>query len=713
MIDRNIKETIRARGLILRDDGATERVSENNATRLRSNAGVLEISNDGGSFAPVARRSDLPIDVRNYGAVGDGVTDDSQAFIDAIAATSPGAANLYANSRGGLVYVPRPLVGYRFASNVSIKRSCRVMGEMGGDFLGSRIIPDPGITGFIIERYNTPDLDTLGAAGDFAVLEHLTVAPTAKATAWATSTSYALNTIRQAGTGTGEDWPRVYRCTTAGMSAASGTGPKSFGLDYDLAYDGQAGNFTVGLVVTGGTSGAYGTIIADTDAGATGSLRLTKVYGTFQNNEPITDTSTGAAVVNGVAMAATTDELDGTCRWEFVGTGAGFQLRACGFLNFCTAMSTTGAGIHIEAQDASLPTALANANAWGLLSPRAYNCNHGLYVNGSDANGGWCQGGFFNANVNYGIYESSFLANSYTGVQFQANGTGSIFHDCANPCVFSGCYTEGDSGNVVTCTSAPIIIGGTLAGADFQGAVSPILLTSGGNSIGLHSMVTAASEPAGHGIAYLGSADDSETFYGAQAAAERNVGYPHTYKYGSFGGLTGAYGWCHANTDRTGLMHAGGVTAVTANYAQPRPGTAMFKELYVGPNRHYTGSAAPTTGTWQVGDRIYDTAPVAGGTEGWVCTTAGTADAYAGVRTATTDGTTTVVLSGSAMTGETYYRELKAGDWITLDGGSALQIRTMSSTGLSIVVSSTVAGGAGRVIATSPPVFKTFGAIAP
>ena len=34
-----------------------------------------------------------------------------------------------------------------------------------------------------------------------------------------------------------------------------------------LAYDGQTGNFAVGLWVTGGTSGARGYVIADSDAG--------------------------------------------------------------------------------------------------------------------------------------------------------------------------------------------------------------------------------------------------------------------------------------------------------------------------------------------------------------------------------------------------------------------------------------------------------------
>ena len=39
----------------------------------------------------------------------------------------------------------------------------------------------------------------------------------------------------------------------------------AFELLWDLAYVGQSANFTVGEVVTGGTSGATGTIVSDSD----------------------------------------------------------------------------------------------------------------------------------------------------------------------------------------------------------------------------------------------------------------------------------------------------------------------------------------------------------------------------------------------------------------------------------------------------------------
>lgn len=36
------------------------------------------------------------------------------------------------------------------------------------------------------------------------------------------------------------------------------------------------------------------------------------------------------------------------------------------------------------------------------------------------------------------------------------------------------------------------------------------------------------------------------------------------------------------------------------------------------------GTAAPAAGAWKVGDTVYNSAPAAAGSIGWVCTTAGT-----------------------------------------------------------------------------------------
>lgn len=69
-----------------------------------------------------------------------------------------------------------------------------------------------------------------------------------------------------------------------------------------LAYDAQTVNFVVGGTLTGGTSGATGTIVDMVDAGATGTLYLQGIAGTFQDNELITS-APGSATANGVAAA--------------------------------------------------------------------------------------------------------------------------------------------------------------------------------------------------------------------------------------------------------------------------------------------------------------------------------------------------------------------------------------------------------------------------
>jgi hypothetical protein len=40
-------------------------------------------------------------------------------------------------------------------------------------------------------------------------------------------------------------------------------------------------------------------------------------------------------------------------------------------------------------------------------------------------------------------------------------------------------------------------------------------------------------------------------------------------------------------------------------------------------NMELQGGASPTDGTWNVGDKVWNTSPAPGGVVGWVCTTAG------------------------------------------------------------------------------------------
>lgn len=67
--------------------------------------------------------------------------------------------------------------------------------------------------------------------------------------------------------------------------------------------------------------------------------------------------------------------------------------------------------------------------------------------------------------------------------------------------------------------------------------------------------------------------------------------------------------------------------------AEGMPDSGKFQSIELGGNSITYGSAAPTTGTWKVGDKVYNTAPAAGGYIGWVCIVAGTPGTWKGFGT--------------------------------------------------------------------------------
>jgi hypothetical protein len=99
--------------------------------------------------------------------------------------------------------------------------------------------------------------------------------------------------------------------TISGETDGSATVNGTVGDTY-LLYDAETGAFTVGNVVTGGTSGAKrilrglqddgttGKMVLQVDSTQTGSNR-TPYYKTFEDNETITDTGTGSATANGAS----------------------------------------------------------------------------------------------------------------------------------------------------------------------------------------------------------------------------------------------------------------------------------------------------------------------------------------------------------------------------------------------------------------------------
>ncbi len=109
-----------------------------------------------------------------------------------------------------------------------------------------------------------------------------------------------------------------------------------------FAYDTQTGNFTLGNVLTGATSGATARITADADGGATGTLTLQDVVGTFVDNEALSDGATGAALANGAVVEGATAVAGAVTRiradqetnvnWDvtFAANGPEIELRVTG-----------------------------------------------------------------------------------------------------------------------------------------------------------------------------------------------------------------------------------------------------------------------------------------------------------------------------------------------------------------------------------------------
>lgn len=77
-----------------------------------------------------------------------------------------------------------------------------------------------------------------------------------------------------------------------------------------LDYDGQTANFTLGEIITGATSGAKATVVSQTDGGATGTINLVRISGTFIDNELLTGSLTGRAFVDGVINVTDVSVLD-------------------------------------------------------------------------------------------------------------------------------------------------------------------------------------------------------------------------------------------------------------------------------------------------------------------------------------------------------------------------------------------------------------------
>ena len=113
----------------------------------------------------------------------------------------------------------------------------------------------------------------------------------------------------------------VYEASKTGIMDGENSSTNNDSGEY-LFWDGEVSAFTTrNQTITGGTSGATGSLADIIDDGASGHLILRNVSGTFQNNETITGSTDGEAVVDTTRIAQQFDAQTGAFTTSLTVTG--------------------------------------------------------------------------------------------------------------------------------------------------------------------------------------------------------------------------------------------------------------------------------------------------------------------------------------------------------------------------------------------------------
>lgn len=344
-------------------------------------------------------------------------------------------------------------------------------------------------------------------------------------------------------------------------------------------------------------------------AGNTSGIVVNR-YNTF-NNAIELPTTTGAdgSIIRCIALTSSH-------------TGAadnhhGIWLRARAIIEDCVIESFSGNGINIVADAGGGDTFQGNSNNFQICRVTVRTNNgHGIYVLGGDTNAGTVIGVNASNNGGYGVYDSSFLGNTYIGVHTAGNSGGAFKADnAAARNIFIGCYSEG--GQPASDIAKPSMVIGGLHGAGFVTNGSGYSLVDGlVNSLSVDSA-------AGHGRLSLGGiGSDALMQLTDQQDSAGTVPISFKQRQGGF-----YWDWANSGTSFMSFMNQ---SATTGNgYPRNFPGggaVGFDRGFYFGAGLafHTEAAAMPTAGTWKQGDIVWNTAPTAGSPVGyWLRLTTG------------------------------------------------------------------------------------------
>jgi len=299
----------------------------------------------------------------------------------------------------------------------------------------------------------------------------------------------------------------------------------------------------------------------------------------------------------------------------------GIWLRGRALVRDCYIRNWLGDGIRIIGDAIASGVGRGNANSWRVEGGRTENCDkHGLYLIGADVNAGYCIGLDSSENRGYGVYDSSFLGNTFIAAHTAANLRGAYRADNANNrSVWLGCYSEsGQPGSHMD--GRALVLGGLHEAGFTQG--SQLYSNNGGDikSPSLESVTSSAE-------CRIGGEPENATLIRMQSQADLNA---FRFKW-SNGDIV-----FNRGNGSTGLLEFTGTsTSKTFGRQTTMPGIAVAPNGFAlgagsssrlfGRINYSTSNVLPATGYYARGEIWFFPFPDPGGYIGFVVTTSGTA----------------------------------------------------------------------------------------
>lgn len=492
--------------------------------------------------------------------------------------------------------------------------------------------------------------------------------------------TYSFAAMGPAANGTTDDFPKLRLLLDAVLTGTGWyrSGPTVF-LPNGRYFMGQTIELKEIVRLTGNSSGLPADSGPELIFPADTTGIIVHRYNTLGGGvEATATTGADSSIIEGLKLSST------------VGTDPGkhgIWLRARAVVRNVHIQGFSGNGVNIVASAGGGASVEGNANNWRLDTLRIQGCGgHGVYADNADANAGTAVAVDASANRLRGIYDSSFLGNTWIGCHVDANCYDSVNGRSAYATFNGGTYhavpgaTETQLRTTQPGTNAAVwrACGPTSYALAWTGSNPVGTFRQGGGYHGddpnARSLFLGSYAEGGQGLTWLsqhslavggflaevpvvsgvwtegrfgdvwsptgfvsqGTNAAGTTTVLAELGGDANNGDvlrwsrtgENDWRVKFAGSSSSDVAFVHANSDgRVPLFFTGENTAYWMGTSGPVRYTAVIPTLALGAGttvrRQTTGTAAPASGAWAPGDIVWNASPAAGGFAGWICTAGG------------------------------------------------------------------------------------------